>query len=143
VNSDLVPRTAGVLASVGAVLGEAVRYGVVIAQLTAAGAALRGLSEQVRATYQYVEDCSASVDRLADQAASLNVDADTISEHREAAQIMRTVLAEAQAMAAECEELSTLFTETADAHEGDYGTVAQAANAMDVPMADREFYSNR
>jgi hypothetical protein len=141
--SDIVPRAGGILAKTGAVIAEGVRYGVVIAQLTAASVTMRGLSEQVRATYKYVEDCAASVDRLADQAASMNVDKDTVGEHRDAATVMRSVLEEAEAMAAECEEMSTLFHETADAHIADYGAVADAVNNMSVPMADREFYSNR
>ncbi|MCX4557473.1 hypothetical protein OHA02_14810 [Streptomyces phaeochromogenes] len=141
--SDLVPRTADALAKAGGVIAEGVRYGIVIVQLTAAGAKLRGLSEQVRSTYRYVENCAQSVDRLADQADALNVDTDTVSEHRDAATLMRSVLEEAEAMAEETEELSTLFQETADAHQGDYGPVAEAANSMDVPMAEREFYSNR
>ncbi|WAU84896.1 hypothetical protein O1Q96_37530 [Streptomyces sp. Qhu-G9] len=141
--SDLVPRTADVLAKAGGVIAEGVRYGVVIVQLTAAGAKLRGLSEQVRSTYRYVENCAQSVDRLADQAAALNVDPDTVSEHRDAATLMRSVLEEAEAMAEETEELSTLFQETADAHQADYGPVAETASSMDVPMAEREFYSNR
>jgi hypothetical protein len=141
--SDLVPRTGGVLAKAGAVITEGVRYGVVIAQLTAAGIALRGMAEQVRATYRYVEKCAASVDRLADQAAALHVDRDTVAEHRDAAVVMSSVLAEAEAMAAATEDLSALFEETAAAHKADYGSVAAAANSMDVPMADREFYSNR
>jgi hypothetical protein len=141
--SDLVPRTAGVIAAAGAVVAEGVRYGVVLVQLTAASAQLAHLSAQVRATYKYVENCSSSVDRLADQAAALNVDKDTVGEHRDAATVMRSVLEEAEAMAAELEELSALFGETAEAHQADYGTVADAANAMDVEMADRTFYSNR
>lgn len=141
--SDLVPRTAGVVAAAGAVVAEGVRYGVVLVQLTAAGAQLAHVSAQVRATYKYVENCSSSVDRLADQAAALNVDKDTVGEHRDAATTMRSVLEEAEAMAAELDELSTLFTETAEAHQADYGTVADAANSMDVEMADRTFYSNR
>ncbi|MEE1931439.1 hypothetical protein V1J52_25290 [Streptomyces sp. TRM 70351] len=141
--SDLVPRTAGVLAKTGQVIADGVRYGVVITQLTAASVTMRGLSEQVRATYTYVEDCAASVDRLADQAASMNVDKDTVGEHRDAATVMRSVLEEAEAMATECEEMSTLFHETAEAHIADYGAVADAVNNMPVEMADREFYSNR
>jgi hypothetical protein len=141
--SDLVPRTAGVIQAASSVIAEGVRYGVVLVQLTAAGVQLAHVSATVRATYKYVEGCSTSVDRLADQAAALNVDGDTVGEHRDAATVMRSVLEEAEAMAAELDELSTLFTETSDAHQADYGTVADAANNMDVEMADREFYSNR
>ncbi|MFF2951796.1 hypothetical protein ACFVVU_10715 [Kitasatospora sp. NPDC057965] len=118
-------------------------YTIVLAELAVAAVKLAFLSERVRATYRYVEDCASSVDRLADQAAALNVDRDTVGEHRDAATVMRTVLDEAEAMAQATEDLSTLFQATADAHEADYGPVAEAADAMPVEMADREFYSNR
>ncbi|MFZ3475435.1 hypothetical protein ACODT4_41315 [Streptomyces sp. 2.9] len=132
-----------VVGAAATVLAEAVRYGIVLAQLTAAGIRLRGLSEQVRSTYNYVAICSASVDRLADQMAGLKVDRDTVSEHHEAAGIMRSVLDEAEAMAASTEELSLLFDETAAAHQADYGPVAEAAQAMPVDPAESEFYANR
>lgn len=133
----------GAVAVTGGVIETVVRYGIVIAQLTMAGIKLRGLSQQVRSTYRYVEGCSTSVDRLAEQMASLNVDRDTVGEHHQAAAVMRSVLAEAEAMAADTEDLATLFGQAADAHQGDYGTVADAATHMPVPMADAEFYSNR
>ncbi|WP_328765401.1 MULTISPECIES: hypothetical protein [unclassified Streptomyces] len=141
--SDLVPRIGSALAKTGAVIAEGVRYGIVIAQLTAASAAMIGLSETVRATFKYVANCAKQVDRLADLAAAKTVDKDTIAEHRDAATVMRSALDEAEAMANECEEMSTLFHDTADAHIADYGPVAEAANRMPVPMADRSFYSNR
>ncbi|MEU3978297.1 hypothetical protein [Streptomyces bacillaris] len=133
----------GVLATAGSVIVEAVRYTVVVAQLVVAGARLRGLSEQVRSTYRYVEGCSASVDRLADQMAGLNVDGDSVGEHHEAASIMRSVLEEAEAMAADTEDLAALFEQASAEHQADYGPVAEAAHAMPVDPADSEFYSNR
>lgn len=136
-------KAGGVVAMAGAVLAEAVRYGIVVTQLAAAGVRLRGLSEQVRSTYQYVEGCSKSVDRLADQMAGLKVDSGTVSEHHEAASIMRGVLAEADAMAAATEDLSILFDATSAAHEADYGPVVEAAQAMPVDPAESPFYANR
>ncbi|MFG3223073.1 hypothetical protein [Streptomyces sp. NPDC048185] len=127
----------------GAVLAEGVRYGVVIVQLTMAGARLRGLSEQVRSTYRYVEGCSKSVDRLADQMSGLKVDSGSVAEHHEAAAVMRSVLEEAEAMAAATEDLSALFDQTAAEHQADYGAVAEAFHAMPVEPAESEFYSNR
>ncbi|MEV4180156.1 hypothetical protein AB0J28_01755 [Streptosporangium canum] len=135
--------TGGAVAAAGGVLETVVRYGIVIVQLAIAGARLRGLSEQVRSTYRYVEGCSTSVDRLADQMAGLTVDVDTVGEHRDAAAVMRGVLDEAEAMAADVEDLAVLFDQTSAAHQGDYGPVAEAAHAMPVPMADASFYSNR
>ena len=142
-SSELVPRIGGALATTGAVLGEGVRYGVVIVQLIAASGKMIGLSETVRSTFKYVANCAKQVNRLADLAAAKTVDTDTIAEHRDAATVMLSALEEAEAMAAECEEMSTLFHDTADAHIADYGPVADAANRMSVPMADRSFYSNR
>ncbi|GGP90098.1 hypothetical protein [Streptomyces melanogenes] len=143
--SDIVPVIGGALEKTGAVIVGAVRFGIVVAQLTAASATMMGLSYQVRSTFRYVEDCATSVGRLADQAAALQVDQSTVNEHREASTVMRSCLAEAEAMAVECEEMSTLFHETADAHIADYGSVADAANNMPdgIEMADRQFYSNR
>ncbi|MCZ4125011.1 hypothetical protein [Streptomyces sp. H39-S7] len=142
-SSELVPRIGGALVATGSVIGEGIRYGVVIVQLTAASAKMIGLSETVRATFNYVENCAKQVNRLADLAAAKTVDKDTIGEHRDAATLMLSVLDEAEAMAVECEEMSTLFHDTADAHIADYGPVAEAVNRMSVPMADRSFYSNR
>lgn len=136
-------QTGEVVAATGGVISRIVRYGILLVQLAAAGLKLRGLSETVRGTYRYVEGCASGVDRLADQMAALTVDVDTVGEHHGAATVMRGVLADATAMAEATEELAELFDYTAAAHEADYGTVAAAANAMDVPMANAEFYSNR
>ncbi|MER5866145.1 hypothetical protein [Kitasatospora sp. NPDC002040] len=133
----------GILAATAEVITEAVKYAIVLTQLTLAGAKLLFLAERVRATYAYVESCAESVERLADQAAGMNVDRDTVNEHREAATVMRAVLEEAEAMAAATEDLSIAFQQTADAHEGDYGPVADAIATKEGDMADREFYSNR
>jgi hypothetical protein len=141
--SDLIPRAGAALAAAGELIVEGVRFSILVAELASAGWAMRGLSEQVRATFNYVEACAASVSRLADLAASKSVDQGTVNEHREAATVMLSVLDEAEAMAAECGEMSTLFHDTADAHTADYGPVAEAITAMPVPMADRTFYSNR
>lgn len=136
-------ETGAEVAETGGVLETMVRYGIVIVQLAAAGVRLRGLSGQVRRTYRYVEGCSTSVDRLADQMSKLKVDVDTIGEHRDAAAVMRSVLDDAEAMAAATEDLAALFTQASDAHQADYGSVAETVRAMSVPMADAEFYSNR
>ncbi|GAA2154325.1 hypothetical protein GCM10009760_53140 [Kitasatospora kazusensis] len=132
-----------VIAVAGEVISDAVKYGLVVAQLGLAAVKLAHLSGQIRATYAYVEGCAASVGRLADQAAGMNVDKDTVGEHREAATVMLSVLAEAEAMAAATEELSVMFQQTADAHESDYGPVAEVIANKEGAMADREFYSNR
>jgi len=137
--------SAGVVQTVTSGVSELglVRFGLLVAQLAAAGVSLRGLGEQVRSTYRYVEGCSESVDRLADQMTGLEVDADTVNEHHQAADVMRSVLTEAEAMASAIEDLASLFEATSAAHQADYGSVADAANAMPVPMANAQFYSNR
>ncbi|MFI9783244.1 hypothetical protein ACIHEI_06990 [Kitasatospora sp. NPDC051984] len=136
-------RVGAAFVAAGRVMTEAVRYGIVIAQLIEAGVKLALVSDIVTDAYKYVEKCAVSVDRLADQAAALAVDDDTVAEHRDAATLMRSVLAEAEAMAADLADLSTSFHATAAEHEADYGSVAEAANAMPVAMAERTFYSNR
>ncbi|GAA3550989.1 hypothetical protein GCM10022419_034110 [Nonomuraea rosea] len=136
-------QTGSVVATTGGVIDTVVKYTIVVAQLTMAGIKLRGLSEQVRSTYRYVEGCSTSVDRLAEKMASLTVDPDTVGEHHQAAAVMRSVLAAAEAMAEDTEDLSTMFGQAAATHEADYGPVADAIHNMPVPMADAEFYSNR
>ncbi|MFE4356133.1 hypothetical protein [Kitasatospora sp. NPDC056800] len=131
------------LAAAGGLIHDAVQYAVVVSQLAIAAVRLAGLSEQVTGTYEYVQDCAESVQRLADQAASLDVDPDTVAEHRDAATVMLSVLAEAEAMAEATKDLSTAFQATADAHEADYGPVDEAAANKEGQMAVREFYSNR
>jgi hypothetical protein len=141
---ELQPYTGReVAASTGGVLADVVTYTIVVAQLAVAGVRLAWLGESVRSTYRYVEKCAAGVDRLADQMASLTVDTDTVAEHHEAATVMRGVLAAAEEMAAGLEDLSTLFTHTSESHQAEYGSVAEAAQNMSVPMAEAEFYSNR
>ncbi|MEU4410798.1 hypothetical protein AB0F88_40360 [Streptosporangium sp. NPDC023963] len=141
---ELEKRTTGAaVADSGGVLETLVRYGIVVTQLAVAGVRLLGLSGQVRRTYNYVEGCAASVDRLAEQMAGLTVDRDTVGEHHQAAAIMRGVLGDADSMASAVEDLSALFAQASAAHQADYGSVAAAANSMPVPMADAEFYSNR
>lgn len=135
--------TGGALEKAGAVIGDLVTYAIVIAEMTAAGARLMWLSDSVRETYRYVERCATGVDRLAEQMAGLAVDADTVGEHHQAAAVMRSVLATAEEMANSVEDLSTLFHHTSEAHQADYGTVADTAQNMTVPMAEAEFYSNR
>jgi len=133
----------GAVAATGGVIDTAVKYVIVVAQLVAASVKLRGLSEQVRHTYDYVEGRATDVDRLADQMSRLTVDVDTVGEHHEAATVMRSVLAEAEAMAADTEDLSAMFALASADHQAEYGPVADTANSMPVPMADAEFYSNR
>lgn len=122
---------------------DLVAYGIVVIQLALAGAKLRSLGEQVRSTYSYVEGNSASVDRLADRLAALDVDVDTVAEHREAAAVMRRALADAERMAATAEDLAAGFTAASAEHEAEYGPVVAAARSMTVPMADARFYGNR
>ncbi|MFF4346782.1 hypothetical protein [Streptomyces sp. NPDC001530] len=141
--SDVVPATKGVLAAAGSVIAEGVRFTILVVQLAAAGMQLRHLAGLANSTFGYVEDCASNVDQLAETAASLNVDADTVGEHHQAATVMRSALAHARSMEAAALEMSTLFQQASDDHQADYGPVAATANAMPVPMADRSFYSNR
>jgi hypothetical protein len=141
--SDLVPVARNAVAAAAGIVGEALRFTILVARLAAAGASLRHMGGLARSTFNYVEDCARSVDRLAETAAGMRVDRDTVSEHHQAAQVMRSALAQAAAMAQQADEMSTLFEEASAAHQADYGPVAAAVQAMPVPMADREFYANR
>ena len=126
----------------GLVVGG-VRYTIMLARLQVAAASLRGVFDHVEETYAYVEDCARSVDQLAETAAGMDVDALTVAEHHEAAQLMRSCLDEAKALSAAAAELSTLFDQARSGHEADYGSVAEVAQTMTVPMADRAFYAPR
>jgi len=141
--SDLLPAARGALEAAASVAVDGVRYTIMLARLAAAGLALRHMAHLADTTFRYVEDCARNVDQLAETASTMKVDADTVAEHHQAAQVMRGALAEATAMARTCEEMSTLFQEASDAHQADYGPVAESIQAMPVPMADRLFYSNR
>jgi hypothetical protein len=121
----------------------AATYGLVTSGLSDAGSQLAGLAERVRQAWRYVERCAAGVEQLADHMDGLAVDGDTIGEHHEAAAVMRSVLAAAEQMAAGMEDLADSFSATAEAHQGDYGSVAAAATSLTVPMAEAGFYSNR
>jgi hypothetical protein len=120
-----------------------VQFTVMVVKLAAAGLALRGVGARVRSTYKYIGDCAKSVDHLANLAAKLSVDPDTIGEHRDAATVMRASLARAQRMANTVDEMSVMFDQARAAHQGDYGAVNDAATSMSVPMANRNFYRNR
>lgn len=141
--SDLVPAVgAAVSAAVGVVV-DGVRYGILLARLAKAGLALRHMAALAQSTFQYVEDCAASVDQLAEMASGMDVDPGTVAEHHQAAAVMRGALETATAMAAQCEEMATLFDEASAAHQADYGSIAEAFQNMPVAPAKREFYANR
>lgn len=127
----------------GDLMPRVVRYGVLLVQLGYAAIRLSGLSEQIRATYAYVEGCAASVDQTADQMAGLDVDDDTVGEFRDAAAVMRGALDDAAAMAEATEEMAVMFEEAREAHASDYGGVVEAIHTKTGRMARSEFYSNR
>lgn len=122
---------------------ELVRYAALVVSLTVAGTRLNWLAGQVRSAYAYVEGCADATDRRAEEMAGLNVDEMTVGEHHDAAAAMRAALAEADRMAEAVEELAGLFVEASEAHQAEYGGVAEAANSMSVPMAQAGFYANR
>ncbi|MEV6133199.1 hypothetical protein AB0M05_41475 [Streptomyces violaceusniger] len=136
------PDVAEASTGLAEVAGDALRFSVLLVQLGLAALAMAKLSHAVNGAYKYVEGCADSVDRLAEKCAGLGVDTDTVAEHHEAAAIMRSVLEEADELAAAAADLSTAFEATAEAHEADYGSVAERAQSMDVDMADRTFYAN-
>lgn len=140
--SDNLPAIRSAVERAAATTAHGIRYGILLTRLTLASTALQRAADAVNGTYDYVADTAATVDRLADTAAAMNVDTDTIAEHHDAAAVMRSALDDAEALAADMTELSRLFEQTANAHAADYGPVAEAAQRMTVPMADRNFYRN-
>ena len=139
--SEIEPR--GVGGRIADLIGDGVTFTIVTARLTAASIAMAALSHSVKGAYDYVEGCAKSVDRLADKAASLHVDADVVAAHHDAAAVMRSVLAEAAALAEATAEMSGQFRQAADGHEADYGPVDAAMKTGGAAVADREYYSNR
>ncbi|MFI5621492.1 hypothetical protein [Streptomyces sp. NPDC051567] len=122
---------------------DGVTYTVATARLGMASMAMLALSQAVRGTYTYVEDCARSVDTLADTASALWVEGAVVSAHRDAAAVMRGVLADAEALAIEAEEMARDFTAAKEGHEQDYGPVHDAMVAKQGAVADRTYYSNR
>ncbi|MFJ7271953.1 hypothetical protein ACIQV3_35855 [Streptomyces sp. NPDC099050] len=127
--------------SVAAML-ELFTYLRLMAQLAKAGMALRGVGARVRSTYDYVGDCAKSVDFQVGLAAHLDVDPNTLAEHRQAAQVMRGALASARRMANNAEEMAVLFAQAEAGHRADYGPIAEHAANMPggIRMANRVFY---
>lgn len=122
---------------------DGVTYAIVTVRLAAASVAMLSLSEAVRGAYNYVEGCAKSVDNLADTAASLGVDTDVTSAHYDAATLMRGVLADAEDLAAEAEEMARDFQSAKEDHEADYGPVHEAMTNKPGDEADRTYYGNR
>ncbi|MFK0203475.1 hypothetical protein [Streptomyces lavendulae] len=119
---------------------DGITYTVAMAKLGLASAAMLALSEAVRGAYTYVEDCAASVDRLADTASTLWVEGAVVNAHRDAAVIMRGVLADAESLANEAAEMAADFSTAKAEHEADYGPVVELMAGKDT---DRTYYSNR
>lgn len=121
-------------------LGDGITYTVAMAKLGLASAAMLALSEAVRGAYNYVEDCARSVDQLADTASTLWVEGAVVNAHRDAAAVMRGVLADAESLANEAAEMAAEFNAAKEGHEADYGPVAELMAGKDT---DRTYYSNR
>jgi hypothetical protein len=124
-------------------LVDGVTYTVIVVRLASASMSMLSLSQAVRGAYNYVEGCAKSVDNLADTAASLNVDDAVVSAHRDAATVMRGVLADAEALANEAAEMASDFQTAKAEHEDDYGPVHEAMTTKQGAVADRTYYSNR
>ncbi|PBC72392.1 hypothetical protein BX261_7266 [Streptomyces sp. 2321.6] len=127
-------------AKVAEVFSDGVTYTVATAKLGLASAAMLALSESVRGAYTYVEGCAASVDQLADTASTLWVEGAVVDAHRDAATMMRGVLADAESLANEAAEMAADFKAAKEGHEADYGPVAEE---MANKPTDRTYYSNR
>ncbi|MEU1216640.1 hypothetical protein ABZ424_30420 [Streptomyces sp. NPDC005790] len=124
-------------------ISDGVTFTIIAVRLTAASVAMFSLSEAVRGAYNYIEGCARSVDNLADTAAGLGVDDAVVGAHRDAATIMRGVLAAAEALSTEAAEMSRDFQSAKEGHEADYGPVHEAMTTKPGAVADRTYYSNR
>ncbi|MEU8530106.1 hypothetical protein AB0C77_31685 [Streptomyces sp. NPDC048629] len=125
------------------VISDGVTYTVITAKLATASAAMLALNQAVKGAYNYVEGCAKSVDALAETAAGLDVDTTVTSAHRDAAAVMRSVLDEAEALAAEAAEMASAFQNAADDHQADYGPVNESMANKPGSIADRTYYQNR
>lgn len=130
-------------AKVVEIFAEGITYTVATAKLGMASLAMLALSEAVRGTYTYVEDCARSVDTLADTASAMWVEGVVVDAHRDAAAVMRGVLADAEDLAVEAEEMARDFNAAKEEHEADYGPVHEAVVAKPGALAERTYYSNR
>jgi len=124
-------------------ISDGVTFTIVTARLVSASMSMLQLSQAVHGAYNYVEGCAKSVDNLADTAAGLGVDDAVISAHRDAATVMRGVLADAEALATEAAEMARDFDNAKADHEADYGPVHEAMTNKPGAVADRTYYSNR
>lgn len=122
---------------------DGVTFAVIVVRLASASLSMFNLSRAVRGAFTYVEGCAKSVDHLAETAAGLDVDAAVVSAHRDAAAVMRGVLADAEALATEAAEMSADFQAAKDEHEADYGPVHEEMTHKPGAIADRTYYSNR
>ena len=101
------------------------------------------LNQAVKGAYSYIESCAKSVDSLAETAARLDVDDSVTSAHRDAAGVMRSVLADAEALADEAADMASNFEAAADDHQADYGPVNESMVNKPGSKADRTYYQNR
>jgi hypothetical protein len=122
---------------------DGLTYTVIVVRLASASMSMMQLSQAVRGAYNYVEGCAKAVDNLADTASSLGGDDAVTSAHRDAATVMRGVLADAEALATEAEQMASDFQAAKSEHEDDYGPVHEAMTTKPGAVADRTYYSNR
>ncbi|MFF9070504.1 hypothetical protein ACF09E_34680 [Streptomyces sp. NPDC014891] len=125
------------------VISDGVTFTIITARLATASAAMLALSHAVKGAYDYVEGCAKEVDQLAEIAASLDVDDAVTSAHRDAATVMRDVLADADALATAAEEMAGSFQAARDGHEADYGPVQEAMTSKPGQIANRLYYQTR
>lgn len=122
---------------------RATTYASVREELRWAGGVMATLSEMVQATCRHVERCARGVDRLADQMEALEVDAETVTEHRDAAEVMRKVLEIANVLGPTMQDVRAQADAVVKAHEREYGSIVEQARAVADVAAKSAFYSNR
>ncbi|MEU6965065.1 hypothetical protein [Streptomyces chrestomyceticus] len=124
-------------------LKDGVTFTLITVQLASASLSMLKLSRAVRGAYNYVESCAQRVLNIAETAGRLDVDPAVIAAHVDAAAAARKVLADAEDLATEAEEMASDFQAAKDGHEADYGPVHEAMTTKQGQIADRTYYSNR
>ncbi|MEV5598910.1 hypothetical protein [Streptomyces sp. NPDC052496] len=122
---------------------DAVTFTIITARLASASLSMMSLSRAVRGAYDYVEGCAQQVLTIAETAGRLKVEPAVIEAHVDAATAARTILADAEALATEAQEMASDFENAKNDHEADYGPVHEAMTTKQGQIADRTYYSNR
>jgi hypothetical protein len=122
---------------------EQARYSGIVVEMIAAAAAMAALSEQVGRARTHQARVAERGRRLAEEMARLEVDGDTVAAYLTAAEVTAGGSRLAALLAAVAADMGRAFDGVQRIHQAEYGSVAAAAEAMTVPMANADFYRAR